>query len=171
MKVKLNVKQLIQEKLSQMTITRIRQMPQEVRGQWEELLQTDATPGSVAGVFAAGTFINTLSVPLLDMVSFLVLSRVLPKPKRLPLFAAQAMWNTLVVAPLYVVSPKLGHAMVVAASSRGVIPNAPVYDGWLFSLVAGNLAIALLLAAASYAVVRVGYARCLARAGKLSIVN
>jgi uncharacterized protein (DUF2062 family) len=163
MKRRRQLKERIQEKLSQLTIARLRQMPQEVRGQWEELLQTDATPGSVAGAFAAGTFISTLPVPMLELVVFLVVSRVVPKPKRLPMIAAQTMWNTLTMAPLYLLSPKIGHAVVEAASTRGVISAAPANGGWLVGVVAGNLVLGLLLTAASYVIVRLGYAYCLAQ--------
>ncbi len=153
------LKQWMQAKLSQMTIARLREMPQEVRGQWEELLQTDATPGSVAGAFAAGTFLSTLPVPMLELVAFLVISRFVAKPKRLPMIAAQAMWNGVVMAPFYAASPKVGQVVVEAASSRGVISAAPLNGSWLVGVVAGNLVIAALLTAASYAVVRVGYGR------------
>jgi uncharacterized protein (DUF2062 family) len=159
MKRQRQLKQRIQEKLSQLTIARLRQMPQEVRGQWEELLETGATPGSVAGAFAAGTFISALPVPMLELVAFLVVSRFVSKPKRLPLLTAQAMWNSVVMAPLYAVSPKVGQVVVEAAANRGVISAAPMNGSWLVGVVAGNLVIAGLLTAASYAVVRVGYGR------------
>jgi hypothetical protein len=105
---------------------------------------------------------------MLELAAFLVVSRVVPKPKRLPMMAAQAMWNSLVMAPLYAVSPKVGQVVVEAASNRGVISGAAANGHWLVGVVAGNLVIAGLLTAVSYAVVRIGYGRC---RKKLSIGN
>lgn len=78
--------------------------------QWRNaLLKQPGTPHEMGLAFAIGTFISILPTPGFN---FVLASFLLTKWRHLhraAMFLSLAVWNTLVVAPLYTISMKLGN--------------------------------------------------------------
>ncbi|HEX6385738.1 MAG TPA: hypothetical protein VF177_13790, partial [Anaerolineae bacterium] len=97
-----------------------------------------------------------LPLPGLDLVLTSLLLRRFKEMERLPLFAAMALWNNVVAAPLYVASPKVGTFIVALTPYTATSDPAVV---WVGSFLAGNLVITAGVSTASYVLVYLGFSR------------
>ena len=119
-----------------------------MKQRWQELVQTNASPQSIALAFAIGTFISVLPTPGLNLVLATLLASLFKQLNRTGLLAAIAVWNAFVVAPIYVLSHKVG-------TSLPILSNQNLAIGFLV----GNLLLALVITAVSYLIVQMGISR------------
>jgi len=123
---------------------------------WHGFLYTEATPHSLALAFALGTLISVLPTPGLNIALAAGLTAVNKSLNRSGLFGAVAVWNAVVVAPLYALSYELGE-FLFGQAALSLPAGMPV---WVETAVRfcqqfliGNLIIAAVTAAASYGTV------------------
>lgn len=123
---------------------------------WHDFLYTEATPHSLALAFALGTLISVLPTPGLNIALAAGLTAVNKSLNRSGLFGAVAVWNAVVVAPLYALSYELGE-FLFGQTALTLPMGMPV---WVETAVRfcqqfliGNLIIAAVTAAVSYGVV------------------
>ena len=124
------------------------QLANAMKQRWQELVQTNASPQSIALAFAIGTFISVLPTPGLNLVLATLLASLFKQLNRTGLLAAIAVWNAFVVAPIYVLSHKVG-------TSLPILSNQNLAIGFLV----GNLLLALVITAVSYLIVQMGISR------------
>ena len=124
------------------------QLPNVLKLRCQELVQTNASPQSIALAFAVGTFISVLPTPGLNLVLATLLASRFKQLNRAGLLAAIAVWNTFVVAPIYVLSHKVGASLPIFSDHHLAI-------GFLV----GNLLLAVVITAVSYLIVQVGINR------------
>jgi hypothetical protein len=119
-----------------------------VKQQWQELVQTNASPQRIALAFAVGTFISVLPTPGLNLVLVTLLTSLFKQLNRAGLLAAIAVWNAVVVAPIYALSHKVGASLPVFSEQNLAV-------GFLV----GNLLLAVVITAVSYLIVQAGIGR------------
>jgi uncharacterized protein (DUF2062 family) len=124
------------------------QLTNVMKQRWQELVQTNASPQSIALAFAVGTFISVLPTPGLNLVLATLLASLFKQLNRTGLLAAIAVWNAFVVAPIYVLSHKVGASLPILSGHNLAI-------GFLV----GNMLLAVVITAVSYLVVQSGISR------------
>lgn len=124
------------------------QITGELKQSWRRLIQLDASSQNIALAFAVGTFISVLPIPGIDLALVTLLASVFKQLNRAGMLAALAVWNTFVVAPIYVLSHKVG-------SSLPLLSEQHLAVGFLV----GNLLLAVVITAVSYFIVQVGIGR------------
>ena len=132
------------------------QLPGVLKRRWQELTQPDVSPQAFALAFAVGTFISVLPIPGLDLALVTLLASLFKQLSRAGLLAAIAIWNTFVVAPIYVLSHQVG-SMVTA--SFPPLSFADDTNNLVAGFLVGNLLLAVVITAVSYFVVHVGINR------------
>jgi uncharacterized protein (DUF2062 family) len=127
----------------------------QFKEQMQTALQADASPHQIAKGFAVGTFISLLPMPGIDFLVATGLLAIFKQLNKVAIYSAFAVWNTLVVAPLYVLSSKLG---ALAFTTRPFHAFDWVFGTYLNETVkyflVGNLVLALTLTAVSYILVQ-----------------
>lgn len=126
----------------------------EARHHWREMLTAEAPVGVLAFAFTAGLLISTIPVPVIDMaLAGLVLRRFSRLP-RAPFFAAMAMTNNLVMAPVYASTPKVGGFALhwLAGRAPVALPEALAVQ-----VLVGYLLIVVGLALGGYALAGTGF--------------
>ena len=124
------------------------QLANAMKQRWQELVQTNASPQSIALAFAIGTFISVLPTPGLNLVLATLLASLFKQLNRTGLLAAIAVWNAFIVAPIYVLSHKVG-------ASLPLLSNHNLAIGFLV----GNMLLALVITAVSYLIVQLSIGR------------
>lgn len=129
--------------------------------QFRAMLDADTPADSTAAAFAAGTLVSTIPVPFLDMaLAMLVLRLAGQRLPRLPILAAMALWNNLIMAPLYATTPRIGGFVLTRVPVE--MAASPTLDLVLRILV-GYIVIALTLTVVGYVAVRLGVGQYQAR--------
>lgn len=126
--------------LSRLSFNRL---PEIFKGHWQELTQLDASAQNIALAFAVGTFISVLPIPGIDLVLVTLLAALFKQLNRTAMIAALAVWNTFVVAPIYVLSHKVGTSIPLLADKN-------LFIGFLV----GNLLLAVVITAVSYLIIQ-----------------
>jgi uncharacterized protein (DUF2062 family) len=124
------------------------QLADGLKQRWQELLQLNASPRNIALAFAVGTFISVLPIPGIDLALIMVLASLFKQLNRTGMLAAVAVWNTFVVAPLYVLSHKIG-------SSLPILPE----QNLAIEFLVGNLLLAVVITTVSFLIVQFGIGR------------
>jgi len=140
--------------LKNKAISRMRDLRQEVVNQWREMAAAEAPAGDMARAFTAGTLVSTIPVPMVDMAIAAFVMRRFSRLPRAPFFAAMALTNNLVMAPLYASTPRVGgYALQWMAGHTPVV--AP--EAFLVRVLVGYVLIALGLGLGSYIVANTGF--------------
>ncbi|MEJ2750453.1 MAG: DUF2062 domain-containing protein [Anaerolineae bacterium] len=132
------------------------QLSSSLKLRWHELVHSNSAQQSLALSFAVGTFISVLPIPGVDLFLVALLVSVFKQLSRAGLLAAVAVWNTFVVAPIYVLSYRVGSLIMAsfpALSFGGDKQNLVV--GFLV----GNLLLTVVITAVSYFIVQLGIER------------
>ena len=80
-----------------------------------EIIKTKPTPHAIALGFATGSFISILPTPGLNFaIGFLILI-IFKRLNKYSLFLALIFWNTLTLAPIYLLSYKIGDILFSTA--------------------------------------------------------
>jgi hypothetical protein len=108
----------------------------------------------MATAFAAGTLISTIPVPLVDMAIAAYVMRRFSRLPRAPFFAAMALTNNLVMAPLYASTPKLGG---LAIGWMAVHTPVAAPDAFVVRVLVGYVLIAAGLALGSFVLANTGF--------------
>jgi uncharacterized protein len=119
-----------------------------------EILNTKHSPHSIALGFSLGTFISILPTPGLNFALGFILLLLFKNISKYSLFASLLVWNTVTLAPMYVLSYKLGNVLFGSAS-------VVMYDLSFFEKVfsfsrrflVGNFLIAILTAVILYFII------------------
>lgn len=127
----------------------------KLAAQAKALAHADASPAQLAQGFALGTFISILPTPGLNILLATALLGMFKELNRMALFAALTFWNTLVVAPLYALSSKLGALIFTARVLQevGALPGS-FLSPKVAHFVVGNVTLALVITAVSYLLVQ-----------------
>ena len=127
----------------------------QLTAQAKALFQADVSPAKLAQGFALGTFISILPTPGLNILLATALLGLFKELNRMALFTALTVWNTLVVAPLYALSGKLGALLFTTKLLQGI---GIFIDAYLSPKVAhfivGNVTLAVMITAVSYLLVQ-----------------
>lgn len=110
--------------------------------QFNDMVEGDTPPATAAAAFAAGTLVSTVPVPFLDVaLGALVLRLSAGRLPRLPIVLAMALWNNLVMAPLYLATPRVGTFVLgliapdwVTGSGLALLPGILIGYGVIISL-------------------------------------
>lgn len=126
----------------------------EVRHHWTEMTSAEAPVGALAFAFTAGLLISTIPVPVIDMALAGLVVRRFSRLPRAPFFAAMAMTNNLVMAPVYASTPKVGGFALHWLSG-----HAPVAlpEALAVQVFVGYLLVTLGLALGGYALAGTGF--------------
>lgn len=127
-----------------------------LREQWLVLSQTNAAPKSIALAFAIGTFISVLPTPGLNIPLATLLASSFKQLNRAGLLAAVAVWNALVVAPIYALSHKVGSFV---APSLPALQNQPENASFFIGFLVGNILLTIVITGLSYIIVQAGITR------------
>ncbi len=140
--------------LKNKTINRMRGLRQEVANHWREMVAAEAPAGDMARAFTAGTLVSTIPVPMVDMAIAAFVMRRFSRLPRAPFFAAMAITNNLVMAPLYAATPKLGTLAIgwMALHTPVALPEALA-----LRVLVGYLMIAAGLGLGSFIVANTGF--------------
>jgi len=149
------MKKFQSNQLKQFAMTQIDRARCEVRRHWREMAESEAPSATLAATFATGTLISTIPVPLVDMALAAFVMRRFSHLPRAPFFAAMALTNNLVMAPLYASTPRVGAFALgwLAGHTPVVAPEALVVR-----ILVGYLLVAFSLAVASFLVAHTGFA-------------
>lgn len=114
---------------------------------WREMVQSDVPALVLAVAFAVGTLLSMVPIPVVDMLIAGLVMRLLRRLPRGPIVAAMALWNSVIMAPVYATSPRVGGVLLSTAAA-----HSPLYvpDALLPRLIVGNLAIGVALAVFSF---------------------
>ena len=124
------------------------QLSVALKQRWQDLTDAGASPQTIALSFAVGTFISVLPIPGIDLALIALLGSLFKQLNRTGMLAAVAVWNTFVVAPLYILSQKIGSSLPLLSDQSLVI-------GFLV----GNFLLAVVVTAVSYIIVQIGVGR------------
>lgn len=122
----------------------------------QELTQLNASPHNIALAFAVGTFISVLPIPGIDLALITLLASLFKQLNRAGMLAAAAVWNTFVVAPIYVLSHKVGS---VLTASLPIIPQQQENPNFFFGFLVGNVLLATFITGLSFLIVQAGMTR------------
>ena len=133
--------------------------PAQLKQEFLAMMQTDASPQQLAKGFAVGTFISILPIPGLDFLLATLVLAIFKQLNKMAIFSAFAVWNTIVVAPLYVLCGKLGALLFTL---RPLATFDMVFGTYVSEtvkyFVVGNLVMTLGLTAVSYLLVQTAVA-------------
>ena len=122
---------------------------------FKELLKTKTSPHSIAMGFSIGTFVAILPTPGLNILLGLLIVFIFKKISKFALFGAMAIFNPLVLTPIYVFSYKIGN---VIFSSEPIVRYKFIllFQIYEFSrrFLVGNLFIATSISILSYFIVK-----------------
>lgn len=119
-----------------------------------EICRTKVSSHTLALGFAVGTFIAILPKPGFGLVFSLLLLLVFKKLHKLALLFPFAVWNPLILAPLYLLSYKIGELVFDIATIDGMEATLICKALWAFkSYLFGTLVLALPISLISYFVV------------------
>jgi uncharacterized protein (DUF2062 family) len=126
---------------------------QKLKKQAEALLKADASAHNQALGFAVGTFISLLPTPGFNFALALLLASWF-RLHRATVLVSLAIWNVFVTAPIFALSYRLGNWLFPAPATTSVTAQwqAQVIS-FVQGFLVGNLIIAGLVTAVSYAVV------------------
>ncbi|MBU0756910.1 MAG: DUF2062 domain-containing protein [Nanoarchaeota archaeon] len=121
----------------------------------KEIKNSTDSPHIIAFSFAVGTFINMLQIPFLNLWIALTVIVIFKKINKYAVFAALVFWNYFTMAPINVISYKIG---------QGVFGNSPVvvyqlqyltqFIHFTKRMVVGSMIMAIPVSIASYLGVR-----------------
>jgi uncharacterized protein (DUF2062 family) len=134
----------------------LRQLSQSIKRQWQTLIQTNDSPNSIALAFAIGTFISVLPTPGLNIPLATLLASLFKQLNRAGLLTAIAVWNALVVAPIYALSHKVGSFVT---ASLPIIPHQQENPNLFIAFLVGNLLLATFITGLSFLIVQAGMTR------------
>ncbi len=142
------------KQLKNKAISRMRDLRQEAANHWREMVAAEAPAGDMARAFTAGTLVSTIPVPMVDMAIAAFVMRRFSRLPRAPFFAAMAITNNLVMAPLYASTPKLGALAIgwMALHTPVALPEALA-----LRVLVGYLMIAAGLGLGSFIVANTGF--------------
>lgn len=95
----------------------IKTVKQKLKKHFHEIMKIKKSEHSIALGFAIGTFISILPTPGFNLLLGMVVVLIYKKINKISLFSSMAVWNTLTMMPLYILSYKLGDL---------IFGNAPV---------------------------------------------
>ena len=125
------------------------QIAVRVKQQWQELTRLNTSTDNIALAFAVGTFISVLPIPGIDLALVTLLAAIFKQLNKAGMLAALAVWNTFVVAPIYVLSHKVGASLPLLAEQHLAV-----------AFLVGNLLLAVGITAVSYFIVHTSLGRC-----------
>ena len=148
------MKSMTLNQLKDKAMRRIHDLRHEVVQQWREMVAAEAPAGEMARAFAAGTLVSTIPVPMVDMAIAAFVMRRFSRLPRAPFFAAMAITNNLVMAPLYASTPRLGGLALgwMAGHTPVALPEALVVR-----VLVGYLLIAAGLGLGSFLLANTGF--------------
>jgi len=121
---------------------------------FHEIMQTQTSSHAIALGFSVGTLIAVLFTFGLDVILGGLVVLVYRKINKLALFGALALWNPVVMVPVYITSYKVGNVLLgPATAERSIGLIYQVYDSTLRFAV-GNIALAVVISVFSYFLVR-----------------
>lgn len=133
--------------VQQAMVQRIRAAVDELQAHWHEMIRAEAPVLALAIAFTVGTVVSMVPVPVLDMMIAAAVMRLLHRLPRGPFMAAMAMWNSVVMAPVYAASPKVGGLVI---STAAVHSSIAIPDMVIVRLAVGTGLIALGMALFSF---------------------
>lgn len=135
--------QLIRRKL----IAHLTRITSDFRAECQHMTRGEAKVVVLATAFSVGTLVSMVPIPVLDMMLAALVMRLLHRLPRGPIFAAMAVWNNMVMAPLYATSPRLGGGLISTVSAHS---SLRISDAILPRVLIGNAAMACVLVAFSF---------------------
>jgi uncharacterized protein len=123
----------------------------KIRRQYFQLLMEKTSAGNIALSFALGTFIAILPTPGFGIFIALLVAYFVKRLNNLSILASFAFWNPLLLAPVYLLSYKIGDwmfhpAMTMVSDIEWV--NTVIY--FLKSYMIGNAILAVLFSVGAY---------------------
>jgi uncharacterized protein (DUF2062 family) len=127
----------------------------KIKHHFEEILRTKISPHSIALGFSVGTFLAILPTPGFSILLGFLVILISEKINKYSLLFAMALWNPLVLLPIYGLSYKIGDMIFKDAPQKTFeIIFVDKFVNITRRLLVGNLLIALALAFISYFVVK-----------------
>jgi uncharacterized protein len=83
----------------------------KIKEHFEEILRTKPSPHTIAVGIAIGTFISILPTPGLNFALGFLILLIFKRVNKYSLFLALLFWNTITLAPIYILSYKIGNLL------------------------------------------------------------
>ena len=122
-------------------------MKHKLVNHFQEVLKIKTSSQAIAAGFAVGTFLSILPMPGFSPVLAVIIVLIFKKISKIAIFVAMAIWNPVLLIPLYVVSYWLGDVLmgsVPLSSFNMTVLNRVYYFTDRFLL--GNLITAFVVA-------------------------
>lgn len=146
---------MIYEQTQTLTTIIVPSVKERLWRRFGEMLRTNASPQTVAGSFAVGTFVSILPTPGLNIALLALLGARFKGLNKAAMLAAVGVWNTLVVAPLYALSFQIGEWLFgLTPVTLGTAPLPQALLSISKSFLVGNVIIAAAITAVSYILVK-----------------
>ena len=133
----------------------IEKTKEKLRFHLHEIIRTKKSAHSIALGFAIGTFISILPTPGFNILLGLLVIFLFKKVNKYSLFGSMAFWNPITLAPIYLLSYKIGDMLFGSTSviKYNVIILNQIYNFSRRFLV-GNFIAALAVSIISYFIVK-----------------
>jgi uncharacterized protein len=135
----------------------MRNFKAKVKEHFRHVLETKTSPHSLAFGFALGAFLAILPTPGFSIIFGILSLLIFKSASKYAMFAALAIFNPFVTAPLYVLSYRIGDVLF-GQVPVGTITLNIFYTIYQFSrrFIIGNLMIATAISTASYGLIYAG---------------
>jgi uncharacterized protein (DUF2062 family) len=120
-------------------LARIWRTVDEFRSEYREMIRADAPVLTLAAAFAVGTLVSMVPIPVLDMALAAMVMRLVRGLPRGPIVVAMALWNSVVMAPVYATSPRVGGLLIATMASHS---SLQIPDAILLQVLVGTVALA-----------------------------
>lgn len=130
-----------------------RRVRNEIFAQWRALQAAADAPHTLARSFALGTCLNFLPLPGIDVLLAALLLARCRRLNKAALLLAFAVWNNVVVLPLYAVGYRLGEKVVTAVLPHGATAAPPLL--LVLNFLSGAVLVALVASLSGYVAVLV----------------
>ncbi len=134
----------------------INKLKEKLKHHFHEVMKAQISEHSVALGFAIGTFINILlPIPGSNILTALFVILLFKKVNKLSLFVALVLWNAFTLAPIYLLSYKIGDLIFSTTPivKYNVVILDQIYDFSRRYLI-GNIIVAAIISPASYFIVK-----------------
>jgi len=119
-----------------------------------DVLRTKTSPHSIGLGFAIGTFIGVLVTFGVDVVLGSIVVVLYKKVNKFALFGALVFWNPAVMVPVYATSYAVGNFLLGATPTEKSVGALYQLYGVVLKFAVGNIILAVVIAIASYFLVR-----------------
>ena len=131
----------------------MKKLKEKIKKHFKEVLEIKKSPKSIAAGFAIGTFFGIAPTFGVEAILILLIILIFKKVSKIALLAAYAIWNPIVVIPIYALGYKIGDLLLKSPIKYYKVE----YLGEIFfyskRLILGSIILAIIISVISYFIV------------------